>query len=41
MMADLASESIRSLNPVEVKTDDKGRIVLIALPKETLIISLK
>ncbi len=36
MMADLASESIRSLNPVEVKTDDKGRIVLIALPKETL-----
>lgn len=35
MMADLASESIRSLNPVEVKTDDKGRVVFISLTKET------
>ncbi|WP_336690145.1 MULTISPECIES: hypothetical protein [unclassified Chryseobacterium] len=35
MMADLASESIRSLNPFEVKTDDKGRVVFISLTKET------
>lgn len=35
MMADLASESIRSLNPVEVRTDDKGRVVFISLKKET------
>lgn len=35
MMADLASESIRSLNPVEVRTDDKGRVVFISLTKET------
>ncbi len=34
-MADLASESIRSLNPVEVRTDDKGRVVFISLTKET------
>lgn len=36
MMADLASESIRSLNPVEVKTDDKGRLINISLPQETI-----
>lgn len=35
MMADLASESIRSLNPVEVRTDNKGRVVFISLTKET------
>ncbi|WP_336732635.1 hypothetical protein [Chryseobacterium sp. VD8] len=35
MMADLASESIRSLNPVEVRTDDKGRVVFFSLTKET------
>jgi hypothetical protein len=36
MMADLAAESIRSLNPVEVKTDLKGDIVQVSLPEETL-----
>ncbi len=36
MMADLAAESMRSLNPVEVKTDLKGRVLSISLPEETL-----
>lgn len=36
MMADLASESIRSLNPIEVKTDHKGEVVNIALTQETI-----
>ena len=36
MMADLASESIRSLNPVEVKTDLKGNVLQVSLPEETL-----
>lgn len=36
MMADLAAESIRSLNPVEVKTDHKGNVIQIALPQETI-----
>lgn len=36
MMADLAAESIRSLNPVEVKTDLKGNILQVSLPGETL-----
>jgi hypothetical protein len=36
MMADLASESIRSLNPVEVKTDFKGNVLQVSLPEETL-----
>jgi hypothetical protein len=36
MMADLASQSIRSLHPIEVKTDDKGEIISIALTQETI-----
>lgn len=36
MMADLAAESIRSLNPVEVKTDLKGNVLQVSLPEETL-----
>ncbi|KAA0127822.1 hypothetical protein FY557_11755 [Chryseobacterium sp. SN22] len=36
MVADLAAESIRSLNPVEVKTDLKGNILQVSLPEETL-----
>ncbi|GEN78121.1 hypothetical protein [Chryseobacterium hagamense] len=36
MMADLASESIRSLNPVEVRTDFKGNVLQVSLPEETL-----
>ena len=36
MMTDLASESIRSLNPVEVKTDLKGNVVNIQLTQHTM-----
>jgi hypothetical protein len=36
MMADLASQSIRSLHPIEVKTDDKGEIISVALTQETI-----
>ncbi|MDQ0595308.1 hypothetical protein QFZ37_003677 [Chryseobacterium ginsenosidimutans] len=36
MMADLASQSIRSLNPIEVKTDLKGDVVNVALTQETI-----
>ncbi|WP_294287599.1 hypothetical protein [uncultured Chryseobacterium sp.] len=36
MMADLAAESIRSLNPIEVKTDLKGNVLQVSLPEETL-----
>lgn len=36
MMADLAAESMRSLNPVEVKTDLRGNIVHLSLPEETV-----
>ncbi|MCS3868587.1 hypothetical protein J3D55_001503 [Chryseobacterium ginsenosidimutans] len=36
MMADLASQSIRSLHPIEVKTDDKGEIVSVTLTQETI-----
>ncbi|SEM48659.1 hypothetical protein SAMN05421856_103490 [Chryseobacterium taichungense] len=35
MMVDLASESIRSLNPLEVKTDLKGNVVSISLTQQT------
>ncbi|GAA4152154.1 hypothetical protein GCM10022217_06700 [Chryseobacterium ginsenosidimutans] len=36
MMADLASQSIRSLNPIEVKTDHNGEIVNVKLTQETI-----
>ncbi|WP_294304176.1 hypothetical protein [uncultured Chryseobacterium sp.] len=36
MMADLAAESMRSLNPIEVKTDLKGRVLNVSLPEETI-----
>ncbi|GAA5098682.1 hypothetical protein GCM10023210_35120 [Chryseobacterium ginsengisoli] len=36
MMTDLASQSIRSLNPIEVKTDHKGEIANVALTQETI-----
>lgn len=35
-MADLATESIRSLNPIVIKTDSKGKIINITLKKETI-----
>jgi len=36
MMTDLASESIRSLNPLEIKTDLKGNMVSIQLTQQTM-----
>lgn len=36
MMTDLASESIRSLNPLEIKTDLKGNLVSIQLTQQTI-----
>lgn len=36
MMTDLASESIRSLNPLEIKTDLKGNVVSIQLTQQTI-----
>lgn len=36
MMTDLASESIRSLNPLEIKTDLKGNLVSIHLTQHTI-----
>jgi hypothetical protein len=36
MMADLASQSIRSLNPIEIKTDHNGEIVSVMLTQETI-----
>lgn len=36
MMADLAAESMRSINPVEVKTDLRGRVLSVSLPQETI-----
>lgn len=36
MMADIAAESIRSLNPVEIKTDLKGNVLKVSLPEETI-----
>lgn len=36
MMTDLASESIRSLNPLEIKTDLKGNLVSIQLTRQTM-----
>lgn len=36
MMTDLASESIRSLNPIEVKTDLKGKVLSIELTQQTM-----
>lgn len=36
MMTDLASESIRSLNPLEIKTDLKGNVVAIQLTRQTV-----
>jgi len=36
MMTDLASESIRSLNPLEVKTDLKGNVVMVQLTQQTV-----
>jgi len=36
MMSDLASESIRSLNPIVVKTNEKGEIVHVSLKEETI-----
>lgn len=35
-MADLATESIRSLNPIIIKTDSKGKVINISLKKETI-----
>lgn len=35
MMADLASESIRSINPVQVKTDLKGNILNVGITQQT------
>ncbi len=36
MMTDLASESIRSLNPLEIKTDLKGNLLSIHLTQHTI-----
>lgn len=36
MMTDLASESIRSLNPIEVKTDLKGNLVSVHLTQQNM-----
>lgn len=36
MMVDLASESIRSLNPLVVKTDHKGNIINVGLTQHTI-----
>ncbi|WP_346986267.1 hypothetical protein [Chryseobacterium sp. POE27] len=36
MMADLASESVRSLNPLEIKTDRKGNIINVSLTQHTM-----
>lgn len=36
MMTDLASECIRSLNPLEVKTDLKGNVMSIELTQQTM-----
>ncbi|MEA1851173.1 hypothetical protein U9K52_19845 [Chryseobacterium sp. MHB01] len=36
MMTDLALESIRSLNPLEIKTDLKGNLVSIQLTQQTM-----
>ncbi|WP_155844966.1 hypothetical protein [Chryseobacterium daeguense] len=36
MMSDLASESIRALNPVVVKTDEKGNLINVSLKHETI-----
>ncbi|WP_263602489.1 hypothetical protein [Chryseobacterium sp. PET-29] len=36
IMTDLASESIRSLNPLEIKTDLKGNLVSIQLTQQTM-----
>jgi len=36
MMSDLASESIRSLNPIIVKTNEKGEIVHVGLKEEIM-----
>lgn len=36
MMADLASECIRSLNPMVVKTNEKGEVVRVSLSQETI-----
>lgn len=36
MMADLASKCIRSLNPIEVKTDFKGNILNVSLTQHTI-----
>lgn len=36
MITDLASESIRSLNPLEIKTDLKGNMVSIQLTQQTM-----
>jgi len=36
MMADLASECIRSLNPIVVKTNEKGEVIYVSLSEETI-----
>lgn len=36
MMADLASECIRSLNPIVVKTNEKGEVARVSLSQETI-----
>ncbi|KQT25986.1 hypothetical protein ASG22_04640 [Chryseobacterium sp. Leaf405] len=36
MMADLASECIRSLNPIVVKTNEKGEVIYVSLSQETI-----
>lgn len=36
MMAELASESIRSLNPLEIKTDIHGNIINVSLTRHTM-----
>jgi hypothetical protein len=36
VVSDLASESIRSLNPIVVRTDDKGELANISLKEETI-----
>lgn len=36
MMSDLASECIRSLNPIVIKTDEKGGVINVSLKEETI-----
>jgi hypothetical protein len=36
IMADLAEECIKSINPLEISTNSKGEVINVSVPKETL-----